>query len=324
MRLRNSLIVGLIATVLATGSVVADPSFWKHEWPETDFEKTTVQSWGEILSGGPSKDGIPALSDPSFVRASSEHRIETREPVITVEISGQAPRTYPIRYLMWHEIVNDQIGGIPVAVTFCPLCNSGIVFDRRVQGKVLSFGVSGKLRNSDMVMYDRETESWWQQAVGTGIVGQHTGTKLKQLPAWMESFAEYKARNPDGLVMNEPNWSRDYGSNPYRGYDRSKRPFLYSGENPPHDISPLARVVRVGDQAWPLERLSKSGRVQEAGVIISWKAGQASALDSGRIAKGREVGSIRVKDASGRDVPHDVMFAFAFHAFWPEGQWMLN
>ncbi|MEP4969076.1 MAG: DUF3179 domain-containing protein, partial [Parvibaculum sp.] len=217
-----------------------------------------------------------------------------------------------------------QIGGIPVAVTFCPLCNSGIVFDRRVQGKVLSFGVSGKLRNSDMVMYDRETESWWQQAVGTGIVGQHTGTKLKQLPAWMESFAEYKARNPDGLVMNEPNWSRDYGSNPYRGYDRSKRPFLYSGENPPHDISPLARVVRVGDQAWPLERLSKSGRVQEAGVIISWKAGQASALDSRRIAKGREVGSIRVKDASGRDVPHDVMFAFAFHAFWPEGQWMLN
>nr|WP_261195406.1 DUF3179 domain-containing protein [Pseudoruegeria sp. SHC-113] len=309
---------------LALGPAAASPEFWQTEWPETDFSKTSIGNWGEIISGGPPKDGIPALSDPSFVRVASERRIGDREPVITVEIAGQAPRAYPIRYLTWHEIVNDQIGGVPVAVTFCPLCNSGIVFDRRVNGRLLSFGVSGKLRNSDMVMYDRETESWWQQAIGTGIVGQYTGVELTQVPAWMEGFAQFKARNPDGLVMNEPNWNRSYGSNPYRGYDSSARPFLYNGEMPPHGIEPLARVVRVGSRAWPLTRVSKAGQVSEAGVTISWQAGQASALDTGRIDKGRDVGSIRVKDASGKDVPHDVMFAFAFHAFWPDGRWMLE
>ncbi len=225
---------------------------------------------------------------------------------------------------MWHEIVNDTVGGVPVAVTYCPLCNSFMVFDTRVRGRTLTFGVSGKLRNSDMVMYDRQTESWWQQAIGTGIVGEMTGVELKQLPTWMESWAEYKARNPDGLVMVPPGASRNYGANPYVGYDTASRPFLYNGENPPHGIPPLMRVIRIGDRAWTMDRVRKAGEITEAGVTISWDEGQASALDQNRVAKGREVGTIRVKDAQGRDVAHDVMFAFAFHAFWPEGRWMLG
>ncbi len=305
-----------------TTTANADPKFWKNEWPNTDFDNTTVPNWVEIMSGGPPKDGIPALSDPQFFTADKETSIWGTEPVITVEIDGQRPRAYPIRYLTWHEIVNDQIGGVPVAVTFCPLCNSGLTFDRRVQGRVLTFGVSGKLRNSDMVMYDRETESWWQQAIGTGIVGEMTGVELKQLPSWMESWDQYKARHPEGLVMGEPAWNRAYGRNPYQGYDRSHRPFLYSGEMPPHGIPPLMRVVRVGDRAWPMDRLASEGKVSEAGVTLSWQTGQASALDHGVIAKGRDVGSVRVKDRQGRDLPHDVMFAFAFHAFWPNGEWM--
>lgn len=302
----------------------ADPSAWRLEWPRTDFSKSTIDDWAEILSGGPPKDGIPALDDPSFVRVGDDRHIKGREPVITVEVEGAEPRAYPLRYLTWHEIVNDVVGGIPVAVTFCPLCNSGITFDRRVQGQVLSFGVSGKLRNSDMVMYDRETETWWQQAVGTGIVGALVGEELKTLPTWMESWAEFKARNPDGLVMAEPGFNRDYGRNPYRGYDTAARPFLYNGEMPPHGIAPLARVVRVGDRAWPLARLSERGSITEAGVTLDWKAGQASALDTGRIHRGRDVGSVRVRDASGQDLAHDVMFAFAYHAFWPKGAWMLD
>lgn len=305
-------------------AVAAGPEFWASEWPGTNFETTSVESWAEIISGGPPRDGIPALSDPDFLPARDETRIGDREPVITVEIGAATPRAYPIRYLTWHEIVNDTVGGIPVAVTFCPLCNSGITFDRRVAGRVLSFGVSGKLRHSDMVMYDRETESWWQQALGEGIVGEMTGVELTALPTWMESWGEFVARNPDGLVMDEPSYNRDYGRNPYRGYDTSSRPFLYSGENPPHGIAPLARVVRVGDRAWPMTRLSDAGAITEAGLTISWTAGQASALDTGRIAKGRDVGSIRVRDGQGRDVPHDVMFAFAYHAFWPDGTWMLG
>ncbi len=310
--------------VTLVGSVEANPQFWRHEWPETDFETTSVENWVEILSGGPPKDGIPALSDPQFIRVHQEPRIEDAEPLVVVEIAGQEPRAYPIRYLTWHEIVNDTVGNVPIAVTFCPLCNSAITFDRRVQGRVLTLGVSGKLRNSDMIMYDRETQSWWQQAMGEGIVGEMTGVTLTALPTWMESWAQYKARHPEGLVMAEPAYARRYGVNPYAQYDSSHRPFLYSGEMPPHDIPALARVVRVGDRAWPLTRLADSGTVNEAGVVISWQAGQASALDTPTIGKGRDVGSIRVRDGQGQDVAHDVMFAFAFHAFWPDGAWMLG
>jgi hypothetical protein len=175
-----------------------------------------------------------------------------------------------------------------------------------------------------MVMYDRETESWWQQAVGEAIVGDLLGTELKQLPTWMESWAEFVARNPEGLVMEEPDFSRQYGRNPYVSYDSSTKPFLYSGENPPHGIPALERVVRVGARAWPLTRLSKLGEVTENGVTLSWASGQSSALDASRIAKGRDVGTVRVRDADGNDLPHDVMFAFAFHAFWPDGDWKLG
>ena len=189
---------------------------------------------------------------------------------------------------------------------------------------MLNFGVSGLLRNSDMVMFDRETESWWQQAIGQGIVGHHMGTELDILPTWMESWQAFRARNPQGLVMDEPGHRRPYGSNPYVGYDSAPRPFLYSGEMPPHGIAPLLRVVRVGDRAWPLTRLAEAGEITEEGVTLTWVEGQASALDTDRIGAGRDVGNIRVRDGQGADLAHDVMFAFAFHAFWPEGEWMLG
>jgi hypothetical protein len=305
-------------------AAAADPDFWKFEWPNTDFSRTSV-GWTEIMSGGPPKDGIPALNEVAFHTVPQEGELTEREPVITVELEGSEPRAYPIRYLTWHEIANDVIDGTPVAVTFCPLCNSGIVFDRRVNGELRTFGVSGKLRNSDMVMFDRETESWWQQAIGTGIVGVHMGDELETIPAWMESYSEFKARNPQGLVMSEPTgYRRPYGANPYVRYDSSRRPFLYSGEMPPHDIPALMRVVRVGDSAWPMNRLRELGEVTEKGVTLSWNAGQASALDSRSIGEGKDVGTVRVRDAEGNDLAHDVMFAFAFHAFWPEGNWMIG
>ncbi|MEJ8560849.1 DUF3179 domain-containing protein [Yoonia sp. GPGPB17] len=318
------LIPTIAAFCTAASMSVAGPEFWSFEWPNTDFETTTVDNWVEIMSGGPPKDGIPAIDGPTFVPVADKPNLEAREPVITLEIAGEVPRAYPIRYLTWHEIVNDEVGGIPVAVTFCPLCNSGITFDRRVAQGTLSFGVSGKLRNSDMIMYDRETESWWQQAIGEAIVGELTGTELVSLPSWMESWEAFSTRNPDGLVMEQPAFRRNYGSNPYVRYDSSNRPFLYSGEMPPHDIPALARVVRVGDRAWPLTRLSEEELLTEAGVSFTWTEGQASALDSANIGAGKEVGNVRVRDADGNDLPHDVMFAFAFHAFWPDGEWMIG
>lgn len=314
----------LVWSIFASANAaLASPEFWRFEWPETDFDITIVESWTEIMSGGPPKDGIPAIDNPKFIKARDETRIAGNEPVITVALEGERARAYPIRYLTWHEIVNDRIGDRPVTVTFCPLCNSGITFDGRTEHGELTFGVSGKLRNSDMVMYDRQTESWWQQAIGEAIVGALTETQLRTLPTWMESWDQFLAAHPDGLVMAEPAFLRQYGANPYVGYDSSRRPFLYSGEEPPHGIPPLARVVRVGDSAWPLTRLADEGAISEAGVLLSWQAGQASALDQRDIGSSRDIGSVRVRDMAGNDVPHDVLFAFAFHAFWPEGQWML-
>ena len=319
IRFITTLIIGLF---LAT-AVFAQTNFWKYEWPHTDFSKKSVD-FREIISGGPGKDGIPALLNPRFHSVNDERDLGNKEPVMTVELTGQVPRAYPIRYLMWHEIINDMIDGIPIAVTFCPLCNSGITFDRRIQRRTLTLGVTGKLRYSDMIMYDHETESWWQQFMGVGIVGELTGVTLKTVPSWTESWSDYKARNPDAVVMRKPAYNRRYGSNPYKGYDTG-RPFLYKGENPPHGIHPLARVVVVGKRAWPLERFKQSVEITEAGVRIIWKAGTASALDSRNISQGRDVGSIRVRNVkTGKDIAHDVAFAFSFHAFHPRGKWMLG
>jgi len=309
--------------VLASGAL-ANPDAWKSEWPGTDFSITNISEWSEIRGGGPPRDGIPAIDDPTFILASDETRIGEREPVITVEVDGEVPRTYPLRYLTWHEIVNDEMGGVYYAVTYCPLCNSVPVFDRMLDGELLSFGVSGKLRLSNLIMYDRETESWWQQATGEGIVGFYTDKELVQIPSWQESWAEFKARNPEGLVMDEPNWPRSYGRNPYVGYDSANRPFLYDGALPPFDIPALARVVRVGDQAWPVGRLRGEPEIKEAGLVISWVSGQASALDSRDIGEGRDIGTIRVRDEQGNDVPHDIIFAFSFDSLWPDGEWMIG
>ena len=316
----------ILAFVLAVlpSFAASSPPLWVHEWPETDFENSAIENWGEVISGGPPKDGIPALDAPQFVSIADKRGLGAREPVITVALDHQRARAYPLRYLMWHEIVNDTLGSVPIAVTFCPLCNSAMTFDRRVDGRVLSFGVSGKLRNSDMIMYDRETQSWWQQATGQGIVGDMNGQKLRQLPTWLDSWAAFTAAYPDGIVMAQPPFRRAYGVNPYRNYDSSQRPFLYSGAPPPHGIAALARVVRVADRAWPLARLADEGEITQAGITLTWTPGQASALDTQEISTGRDIGSIRVRDLNGNDLPHDVMFAFAFDAFWPSGRWMLT
>lgn len=292
-------------------------------WPNTDFDNTTVDL-SEIISGGVGRDGIPAIDAPQFGPAAQETALGAMEPVMTYAPDGVPARAYPLRYLTWHEIVNDSVAGVPIAVTFCPLCNTALVFDRRVDGDILTFGVSGNLRHSDMVMFDRETESWWQQATGEGIVGAHAGTLLEPLVSWVESWESFRQAHPDGLVMAQPTANRPYGRNPYVGYDTTSRPFLFFGEMPPHGIPAVERVVRVGARAWPLTRLAEESRVTEAGITLTWEAGKASALDAPQIAEGRDVGQIRVRDAQGQDMVHDVMFAFAFHAFWPEGEWMLG
>ena len=170
--------LGPILTPPLTTVAHASPERWKVEgWRKTDFTKSKI-AFGEILSGGPPKDGIPSIDKPKFVALDAVKDLKHNTPVIGLEINGDA-RAYPLRVLTWHEIVNDTVGGTPVTVTYCPLCNAAIVFARKVGDRVLDFGTTGKLRKSDLVMYDRQTESWWQQFTGEAIVGAYVGTALR-------------------------------------------------------------------------------------------------------------------------------------------------
>jgi len=295
----------------------AGPDEWRREWPHTDFSRHSV-AYEEILSGGPSKDGIPAIDHPSF--GADARGLAWREPVISVAIGGEA-RAYPLRIMIWHEIVNDTVGGVPIAVTWCPLCNSSVVFDRRAAGRTLSFGTTGKLRNSDLVMYDRETESWWQQYGGDCIVGALVGAELKYLPARIESVERFRERFPQGRVLVPPDpEGLDYGRNPYVGYDRSERPFLYRGSLP-LGVPPLARVVSVGEQAWTLDLVKSRHPLETGDLVITWEPGQSSPLDTAQIDAGQDIGNVVVQRHTVRgleDAVYDVSFAFAFHAFHPQ------
>lgn len=320
------LIAGVLWTMLGAMPALADndvDQFIKMAWPKTDFSRTTIPLH-EVKPGGPPRDGIPPIDDPQFQPAKDDATLSSRDPVISIEINSDA-RAYPLRIMIWHEIINDTVGGKPVAVTYCPLCNAAIVFDRTVNGAVLDFGTSGLLRHSDLIMYDRQTDSWWQQFTGTAIAGAQVGNSLSILPARLESWSDFISRFPDGkvLVPNDPG-SRQYGNNPYVGYDSSETPFLYRGKMP-EGISPMARVVvyRMDGKihAVALSMLAMNSELMHGAITLKWKAGQASALDKSNIADSRDVGSIVVqkRNAAGiyEDIPYDVTFAFVVEAFAP-------
>ncbi len=318
IRAASAAVAVIFCCVVLGGAALANPQVWTGQGWKTDFATASI-TFDEILSGGVPRDGIPSIDYPQFRPASEIEAVDAKEPVIRLEMGGEV-RAYPLQILTWHEIVNDTIGGVPVAVTYCPLCNASLVFDRRLDGHVLEFGTTGKLRNSDLVMYDRQTESWWQQFTGDAIVGELTGKTLKFLPSRIVSFGAFLDENPDApvLVPNDPNM-RDYGRNPYAAYDSSISPFLYRGDLP-DGIPPMARVVIVRGEGAPLivslEKIRRDG-FAKGGLEIVYEDGVASALDTQRIAEGRNVGTVRVM-RDGEDVVHDITFAFVAQAFHPD------
>jgi hypothetical protein len=295
---------------------------------ETDFSRHTVPL-SEFLSGGPGKDGIPAVDGPRFVAVEGAAEwLADREPVIELELEGVA-RAYPLQILVWHEIVNDEVAGVPVAVTFCPLCNTAIVFDRRLDGRLLDFGTTGNLRHSDLVMYDRQTESWWQQFGGEAVVGELAGAELEQLPARIVAWEDFAGRHPDGEVLSQDTgFGRDYGRNPYAGYDDVDSGPLFPAAGGEDDrLLPKERVVFVelGGEAVavPFSLLAMEKRVEvEVGaerLEVRWVPGVRSVLDEPVVAEGREVGSAKVRSLeSGEPIAFDQPFWFAVASFRPD------
>lgn len=293
----------LLAVTLMACTTSSSPQLQGQEEWKTDFSRHTVPL-EEIVSGGPPKDGIPALDEPRFVSVRAAGRwIGDREPVAVV-VQGDEVKLYPHQILIWHEIVNDVVGGVPVSVTYCPLCNTTLAFDRRFDDLLLDFGTTGRLRNSDLVMYDRQSETWWQQATGEGIVGEHAGAQLTFIPAPVLSWQEARTTYPDAQVLSkETGYSRRYGDNPYVGYDTRRSPLPGFVSAAADDRLPaMERVVAIdlGDEtvAIPFTNLrdDRAVRVEVGGEIlwVLWQEGTASALDTDRLATGRDVGASAV------------------------------
>ena len=268
----------------------------------TNWHLHTID-YDELLAGGPPRDGIPSIDDPQFIPiVEALEWLAPNEPVIALEIDGDA-RAYPLQIMTWHEIVNDTVGDVPVVVTFCPLCNSALTFDRRIEGEVYEFGTSGLLRHSDLVMYDRTTESLWQQFTGEAIVGTLVGEQLDFIASSIVSFEDFREAFPDGVVLSrDTGFSRSYGENPYVGYDRAdQNPFLFRG---PLDerLPAMARVVTVsteeGDAAYPYSVLEEAlvvhDQIGDQALVVFWSAGTSSALDARVIAEGADVGATGV------------------------------
>ena len=268
----------------------------------TDWSKHSIE-YHDLLSGGPPRDGIPPIDQPKFIENQlAAQWLKPNDPVIALEINGDA-RAYPLQILTWHEIVNDVVGKISVTITFCPLCNSAIVFKRNHQGITYDFGTSGLLRHSDLVMYDRQTESLWQQFTGEAIVGVMTGEQLMMIPSGLIGFEQFQAAYPAGKILSkETGYSREYGRNPYPGYDDIRNnPFLF--RDPVDERLPaMARVVTVSDgkyhNAYPVELLEKLGVIHHQlgnqAVVIFHQDGVSSALDTTRLANGDDVGATGV------------------------------
>ena len=271
-------------------------------WQNTDFSKHTVPLQG-IISGGPPPDGIKPIDSPKFTTFDAADKwLEPLEPVIALELNGDA-RAYPLQMMTWNEIANDVVGGVPVTITFCPLCNSALTFDRRLDGIIYDFGTSGLLRNSNLVMYDRQTHSWWQQFTGESIVGSQAGKFLTMIPASLISWGDFKSSYPRGSVLSRDTGEvRRYGSNPYAGYDRVYNPsFLYRGDLDGR-LLPKERVAAVAiaglDVAYPFSVLRTLQVVNDthAGtdLVIFFEPDTLSALDESTISLSSSTGATGV------------------------------
>ena len=278
----------------------------------TDWSRHTVP-YDEILSGGPPRDGIRSIDNPKFIVPSEAAEwLADNEPVIALELNGDA-RAYPLSIITWHEIVNDVVGDVPAVVTFCPLCNSALAFDRRFDGEVFEFGVSGLLRNSDLIMYDRTTETLWQQFTGEAIVGELAGERLTFLPTSIVSFGDFRAAHPDGQVLSrDTGRNAPYGAQPYAGYDTYESQLSAGGNFPlfrgeaDGRLRPADRVVTVSleeqgiDVAYPYEVLSEFRVVNDVqggrDLVVFFKPGTASALGAQVVADAEDVGATGVFD----------------------------
>lgn len=299
-----TLLIPLVLLVVWAGSL---PAFSKNGF---NLDNALIPK-EEIFSGGPPRDGIPSIDKPRFLKVDEAEELRPTERVLGLSLNGIS-KAYPLAIMNWHEIVNDRFGSDRVAVTFCPLCGTGMAFDARLQGKNLTFGVSGLLYNSDVLLYDRETESLWSQLDRLAVSGRFKGTRLQSLPLEHTTWRDWLARHPDTLVLSrETGHWRDYDHTPYADYETSEDiyfPVSFRAEG----FHPKERVlgVELGERfkAYPFSELAKQG-----GVVLDTVGGVAI-----RVSFDEANQNARVETSEGEALPGVVAFWFAWYAFHPE------
>jgi hypothetical protein len=264
----------------------------------------------QIRDAGPEKDAIPAVLEPRFVKAADAAFLDSNDKVIGLTFQGRA-RAYPIKILNWHEVVDDSVAGTPLAVTFCPLVQDAAVYNRAVGGKTLTFGVSGKLYQSNLVLYDEDTQSLWSQLEGRALAGPMAGQKLATVPSTVTTWEAWRKKHPTTDVLNiNTGYTRDYGVDPYWGYEHSDQivsPVAHlDGRLDAHELV-LGLSAGGRDEAFPLSRLG------EAALPLRIKLGGADVTITYDADSGAAAASV-----SGQRVPVYTGYWFAWAAFHPK------
>jgi hypothetical protein len=277
-----------------------------------DLSNSTLPD-DQILHGGPPRDGIPAISDPKLIKAADATYLKPDDRIVGILLHGEA-RAYPISILNWHEIVNDKIAEQHFAVTYCPLCGTAVAFDATIDGEPTEFGVSGLLYNSDVLLYDRATESLWSQILSQSVAGKRVGKKLTVLPISHTTWRDWSQKYPGSLVMSDDTGhSRDYSRDPYAGYEKSRSTYFAVNNQAPDNYHPKEVVVGLSIdgvyKAYPFIELEKQDKERFSDSIngtsfeFEWDGDNRS---------------ITITDKSGKAVASIQGFWFAWFAFHPD------
>jgi len=313
-RLKKLFILGnlLLISGLVSAQII-DKRGVNQQW-KTDLTQKSVEL-NEFMALLP-HDRIMPIDNPVFLNGrAADQKYNEKEPVIVIERNGKA-RAYPLSILMAHEIVNDEFEGLKLVATFCPLCYSALIYNREVtyknETRELTFGTSGMLRNSDLVMWDRQTESWWQQFTGEGLVGYYSGAELEVLFSELLPFGEFRDLYPEGTILGPPtDYNYEYGTNPYVDYDQfpEATPFLYKDE-PDKRLPPTERVIGIYGKdfvkAYPWTLLRKEKVVndifEKQDLVLFFSKGMLSVVDERDISKSRDVGAVTVYSSKTNDI----------------------
>lgn len=298
----------LLSLLITTGVNCSAPAS-EEQTNDFDLSNATVNK-DEVLSGGPGRDGIPSIDDPKFISIESVDFLRDEDMVIGL-VRGNTARAYPLRILVWHEIVNDIIENDAVAVTYCPLCGTAMVFDRNIDGKTRTFGVSGLLYRSDVLMYDRETESLWSQLAMKAISGPAVGKELTWLPSEQLTWKAWHEKYPHGEVLStDTGHLRNYGGEAYASYFASEKPMFPV----PHTRTELK------DKAWVIGIIMQGeAKAYPVDLLPSGKAIKDSVGNTKIVVRyDAEKKHVQVTGDEGRQIPSVMSFWFAWQAFYPE------